>query len=153
MQISEVTHAPQQHHVIRDHRVTRGVTSPTQPQVTCFSCPQPYPRFKREWVAQRASRCSSFQAAPPRVLHHHHPALRQFPWPLRAGSMPLHAASAPLTCALGQRPRTLGQHPRPCALGRYPRPLRTGSASPARRAVWTHPAPASAPMLVLVPPR
>ena len=147
-------------HVIRDHRVTKGVTSRTKPVLNLPSLQTRVGEFHLPSPSPRASRCSSCPP-PPRVLHQH-PALRQRPWPLRAGSTPPHAALAPLTLRAGSTPAHAGSTPAHAgsapppvrrALGRCPRPLRTGSASPTLRAVWMHPAPASAPVLVLVPPR
>ena len=126
-------------HVIRDHCVTKGVTSRTKP------------------VLNLASNASGWV-----------PLAIPLPGPASAP----RPASTPLApaCWVDAPARCIGASdlarwvnacarwvstPAPvrCALGRCPRPLCTGSASPTLRAVWMHPAPASAPVLVLVPPR
>ena len=96
------SHRPLSTHVIRDHRVTKGVTCPL--------------RFKREWVGShlplspslfpRASREELFCSSHP-PFDSPGPASSPPPCvnaPLRAESTPLHAASAPLTLRAGSIP-------------------------------------------------
>ena len=83
MQILEVTHAPQQRLVIRDHCVTEaeGVTFPYANRATSLvSLVLNLTRLQTRVGGFKASSCT------PRVLHQH-PALHQHPWPLCAGSM------------------------------------------------------------------
>ena len=138
----EVTHAPQQRLVIRDHCVTEaeGVTFPYANRATSLvSLVLNLTRLQTRVGGFKASSCT------PRVLHQH-PALHQHPWPLCAGSTPWHTASAPLTLRAGSTPA----HPRSA-----PPPLRAGSMPPAS-AHWVS-VPRSARrvdvVLVLVPPR
>ena len=117
-------------HVIRDHRVTKGVTSRTKPVLNLPSLQTRVGGFHLPSPSPRVSRCSSCPP-PPRVLHQH-PALRQRPWPLRAGLTPPHAALAPLTLRTGSTPAHAGSAPPPlcgtrwvdvpglCALGQHP---------------------------------
>ena len=108
----------------KEASVTAALLSPT------------LPAFKREWVG---SSCT------PRVLHHY-PALRQRPWPLRAGSMPRHTASAPLTLCAGSTPAHTGS---------APPPLRAVSMPPASTHWVSVPCSVRCVdvVLVLVPPR
>ena len=141
-------------HVIRDHRVTKGVTSRTKPVLNLPSLQTRVGGFHLPSLSPRASRCSSCPPPPPGPASAPRPA-----------STPLAPAcwvDAPARC-IGASDLARWVNACACwvstpapvrrALGRCPRPLRTGSASPTLRAVWMHPAPASAPVLVLVPPR
>ena len=128
-------------HVISDHRVTKGVTSPIAIASNASgwvgsTCHHPPPSPQERVGVQ------TFKLHPPGPASAPRPA--STPLAPACWVDALHAASAPLTLRAGSAPR-------PCALCRCPRPLRTGSASPALRAVWPHPAPAPAPVLVLVP--
>ena len=146
-------------YVIRDHRVTKCVTSPYA--TTCSASLSasnasgwvplatiPLPRPKSESVFKRSSCTPPGPASAPRPAS---TPLAPACWvdaPARCiGASDLaHWVNA---CARWVSTPAPVRH----ALGRCPRPLRTGSASPTLRAVWMHPAPASAPVLVLVPPR
>ena len=87
--------------------------------LACFSCPQPHPLLKREWMAQeRVGGGGVLPAPPPSAPCTSTPyGLRRRPRPLHAESTPSHAGSAPPPLHAASTPPHAGSVPPPLHAG------------------------------------